>query len=118
MARRYKVYAAETGRSYQYFFAYSGRVHRPEGAGEGSDFVFVVTADQEPPFILRVFISNRGLAAWHGAHGRELDNNELYAAAKMCLFRAFDEVERLREEWLGLSVDESNIEELLDPLGL
>jgi len=118
MARRYKIYAAETGRSYQYFFAYSRRVNRPEGPGQGNDFTFVVTADQQSPFILRVFISERGLAAWRAAHGRELDNNELYATAKMRLFRGFDEVERLREEWLGLLVDESNIEELLNPLGL
>src|ERR1019366_3214816 len=118
MARRYKIYAAETGRSYQYFFAHSRRVNRPEGPGHGADFIFVVTADQEPPFILRVFISNRALAAWRAAHGRDLDNNELYAAAKMRLFRGFDEMEQLREQWLELLVDESNIEELLEPLGV
>ena len=83
----------------------------------GSDFVFVVTPDQQPPFVLRVFVSDRGLAAWQKAHGRELEPNEAYATAKMRLFRAFDEVEALREEWLNLLVDETNIEELLEPLG-
>ena len=118
MAHRYKLYAAETGTAYQYFFAYSRRVHRPEGQGAGSDYIFVVTPDQRPPFVLRVFISERGLKAWRAAHGRELDANEMYAAVKMRLFRAFDEMEALRDDWLNVLVDEDNVRELLKPLNL
>jgi hypothetical protein len=118
MARRYKSYAAETGTAYQYFFAHSRRVGRPEGQGTGHDYVFVVTPDQRPPFILRVFISARALELWRQNHGRDLDSNEMYAVAKMRLFRAFDEIDVLREEWLNILVDERNIEELLEPLNL
>jgi len=118
MARRYKVYAAETGVAYQYFFAGSRRVRRPEGQGSGSDYIFVVTPDQKPPFVLRVFISERALVAWRQAHERDLDSNEMYALAKMRVFRAFDEIECLREEILNLLVDEGNVEELLAPLNL
>jgi hypothetical protein len=118
MARRYKFYAAETGTAYQYFFAHSRRVRRPEGQGVGSDYVFVVTADQSPPFILRVFISERALTAWRHSEGRDLDSIEMYAVAKMRLFRAFDEIEDLRREALDLLVDEGNIKELLSPLDL
>ena len=118
MGRRYKVYAAETGVSYQYFFESSRRVVRPEGQGAGSDFTFVVIADQYPPFTLKIFVADRGVAAWRQSHGRNLDPNELYAAAKMRLFRAFDEEERLRPEAFSLLVDETNVEELLEPLGL
>ncbi len=118
MGYRYKVYAGETGVSYQYFFERRRRVVRPEDQGAGSDFTFVVTADQHPPFTLKVFVSDRALAAWRQAHGRDLDSNEQYAAAKMRLFRAFDEQERLSEEPLSLLVDENNVEELLEPLDL
>jgi hypothetical protein len=118
MARRYKFYAAETGTAYQYFFANSRRVQRPEGQGPGSDYVFVVTPDQRPPLVLRVFISARALEAWRRTHGRDLDSNEMYAVAKMRLFRAFDEIESLRDNWLNLLVDQDNIGELLDPLNL
>ena len=118
MAHRYKFYAAETGTSYQYFFAHSRRVIRPEGQGAGSDFTFVVTPDQKSPFILRVFISERALDAWRQTHGRQLDPNEIYAVAKMRLFRAFDEVEALRDECLNLLVDECNVMELLSTLDL
>lgn len=118
MARRYKTYAAETGTSYRYFFLTSRRVVRPEGQGSGGDYVFVVTADQGLPFMLRIFVSDRALEAWRRARGRELDSNEEYAAAKMRLFRAFDEIEKLRDAHLSLLVDETNIEGLLEPLNL
>ncbi len=118
MGRRYKSYAGETGVSYQYFFEARRRVVRPERQGPGSDFTFVVTADQRPPFTVKVFVSDRALAAWRRARGRDLDSTEQYAAAKMRLYRAFDEHERLRDERLNLVVDESNIEELLEPLDL
>ncbi len=118
MGRRYKVYAAETGVSYQYFFDSRRSVVRPEGQGPGSDYTFVVTADQHPPFGLKVFVSDRALKAWREVHGRDLDSSEQYAAAKMRLFRAFDEQERLARERLNIVVDETNIEELLEPLEL
>jgi hypothetical protein len=118
MARRYKSYAADTGTAYQYFFANSRRVNRPEGQGGGNDYIFVVTPDQRPPFILRVFISERALEVWRQAKGRDLDANEMYAVAKMRLFRAFDESEGLRDECLNILVDEGNIEDLLEPLEL
>ena len=118
MGRRYKSYAAETGVSYQYCFAARRRVVRPEAQGPGSDYTFVVTADQHPPFTLRVFVADRALAAWREAHGRDLDSNEQYAVAKMRLFRAFDEHENLVPERFDIVVDETNIEELLEPLDL
>jgi len=118
MGRRYKAYAAETGVSYRYFFDNRRRVVRPEGQGPGSDFDFVVIADQHPPFSVRVFVSDQALAAWRNAHGQELGANEQYAAAKMRLFRAFDTEERLEESRLSLVVDDQNVEELLEPLNL
>jgi hypothetical protein len=118
MGRRYKAYAGETGVTYQYFFDARRRVIRPEGLGPGSDYTFVVTPDQHPPFSLKVFVSDRALEAWGAAHGRELDANEQYAAAKVRLFRAFDEHERLVDERWSLVVDEANILELLETLDL
>ena len=118
LGRRYKAYAAETGISYRYSFEVQRRVVRPEGQGAGCDYTFVVCPDQGAPFTLKVFVSDRALAAWRMIHGRELDASEQYAAAKMRLFRAFDEHERLFEERLNLLVDETNVEELLEPLDL
>ena len=118
MPRRYKSYAAETGIVYRYFFESRLNVVRPAGLGAGSDYIFVLTADQGPPFALRVFVSHKAIAAGHAGHARELDPSEQYALAKMRLFRAFDELENLREESQNLVVDDANVEELLASLDL
>jgi hypothetical protein len=118
MPRRYKSYAAETGVVYRYFFESRRSTIRPAGLGPGSDYTFVVTADQGPPFTLRIFVAQRATAAWREAHARELDPSEQYALAKMRLFRAFDELEELREESLNLVVDDTNVEILLAALDL
>jgi hypothetical protein len=118
MSHRYKSYAAETGIVYRYFFESRRSLVRPAGLGLGSDYIFVTTVDQGPPFALRVFVSQAAIAAWRGAHGRELDSSEQYALAKMRLFRAFDELENPGEESLNLVVDETNLEELLEALDL
>ncbi len=118
MPHRTKTFAAETGTSYQYFFESRRSVIRPGGLGQGSDYIFVVTADQGPPFTVRVFVSQRALDSWRGAHARELGASEQYALAKMRLFRAFDDLENLREATLNLVVDEANVEELLATLDL
>jgi hypothetical protein len=76
---------------------------------------FKVLLHQDPK---HVSVRYRGLAAWHQSHGRDLDANELYAAAKMRLFRAFDQEENLRENAFNLVVDETNFEEVLEPLAL
>jgi len=118
MPRRYKSYAAETGIVYRYFFESRRGVVRPSGLGPGNDYIFVLTADQGSPFALRVFVSQKAVAAGHAAHARELDPSEQYALAKMRLFRAFDELENLREESLNLVVDDTNVEGLLASLDL
>ena len=115
---RYKSYTGETGVSYQYYFDALRPIVRPEGQGAGSDYTFVVTAGQHPPFTLKIFVAARALEEWAQTHGRELGPNEQYAAAKMRLFRAFDEEERLVETRLDSVVDETNIEDLLSTLGL
>ena len=52
-----------------------------------------------------------------GFHGRALAEPERYAAAKMALFRAFDECSR-NEDLLRVRVSEADIESLLEPLQL
>jgi hypothetical protein len=118
MARRSKFYTADSGITYRYFFSGCRELVRPEAQGRGFDHLFVVTADQGAPFVLRIFVSGRGLSAWRESEGRDLTMSEIYAVSKMRLFRAFDEADSLRQCSLDLLVDETNILELLSPLGL
>jgi hypothetical protein len=69
-------------------------------------------------FAVSVFLKPEALATWAAAHGRKLTDTEQYGAAKMRLFRGFDQIEKLKEEGRHLTIEAADIEELLVPLGL
>jgi hypothetical protein len=87
--RRQKIYSAQTGYVYRYF--YLG--HRPaswDGAA-GTEYVFETAADTKTFFQAPVFLGEDAVASWEQGHRRALTAVERYAAVKMALFQAFDE---------------------------
>ena len=118
VVRRMKTYTGETGYVYQYYFV--GKRAALPGTAEApaTEFVFDVTPDRKTMFAVSVFLKAEALAAWAAAHGRELTETEQYGAAKMRLFRGFDQIEKLQEEGRRLVLEAEDIEELLVPLGL
>ncbi len=114
--RRIKNYNAETGYVWQYHFEEVRP--SPEGSGRGDEYVFVVSRDRKTSYAVPVFLRREALDAWAAAHGRPLSGAEQYAAVKMRLFRAFDEVEDLQPAGEALEVSPENIAELLAPLNL
>ena len=115
-AHRMKTYSGEAGYVYQYYFIES-QPRKRLWRQAGTAFLFNVSRDAKTYFVTEVLVEDSALESWAKAHGRTLDENERYAAAKMRLFRAFDEsstVEELRQ----IRVDPANIESLLEPLHL
>ncbi len=116
--RRMKTYTGETGYVYQYYFV-GKRPALPDAAeAPATEFIFDVTPDRKTMFAVSVFLKPEALGAWAAAHGRALSETEQYGAAKMRLFRGFDQIEKLREEGRLLLIEAADIEELLAPLGL
>ncbi len=113
-----KTYTGATGYVYQYYFVGKRPALEAEPEAPATEFVFDATADRKTTFAISVFLKPEALRAWEGAHGRPLTESEQYAAAKMRLFRAFDEIEYMRDAGRRLRVDAANIEELLATLGL
>jgi hypothetical protein len=118
--RRVKSYSAANGYVYQYCFYEVNRIiHHGDPAGE---FIYAISADRKTTFGLKIIVQQTALEAWGRANGRGLTSSEEYAVAKMRLFQAFDEgaVPRTAESAAGisLSVDESNLEELLRLLNI
>jgi hypothetical protein len=112
--RRMKTYTGATGYVYQYYFV--GKRAAPEGPA--IEFIFDVSGDRKTTFATSVLLKQEALRAWAAEHGRELTETEQYAAAKMRLLRAFDEIEGMREHGRRLVIDGENIEGLLEPLGI
>jgi len=114
--RRMKTYSGESGIVYQYYFLESRPQRRFWGRG-GTAFLFHVTSDRKNFFVCEVMVEDAALRAWERAHGRALAEQERYAAAKMALFRAFDESSG-PEALSRVRVSEGEIESLLEPLHL
>jgi hypothetical protein len=111
-----KTYSGENGYVYQYYFLES-RAKRRLWGPRGIAFLFHVTSDRKNFFVAEVLVEEAALQAWERVHGRVLAEQERYAAAKMALFRAFDESSR-DEDLLRVRVSEADIESLLAPLRL
>jgi len=118
--RRIKTYSAANGYAYQYYFFEGNRAQR-EGS-PGGEFTYMISADRHAPFPFKIFVKRAALEAWAKQNGRSLNSSEEYAVAKMRLFQAFDEgavedAQKARKTG-EVVVDDSNLEQLLEQLGI
>ncbi len=109
---RLKSYAAQTGYVYHYY------LDRQQRGELGTEYIFMVSRDCQHVFPLLVLVRADALAAWAERHGRLLSAPEAYATAKLCLFRAFDEVKELEKTAQVLAVTPGNVEALLATVGI
>ena len=110
--RRVKSYTGQTGYVYQYYFV----GNRPVSGA--TEYVYDVTSDRKTIFPVSILLHDDAVAGWAAAHGRELSSTERYAATKMRLFQAFDEIEKMKDKGRRLDIDADNIEDLLGQLNL
>jgi hypothetical protein len=114
--RRIKSYSAASGYVYQYQFQDAHPSTR--GATSGNEYIYYVSADRKTMFPVRIFVRRDAVEPWSEQTGRKLTGTEEYAVAKMRLFQALDEVEDFATSRPELTVDESNLSELLERLDL
>jgi hypothetical protein len=114
--RRMKTYAGGQGYVYQYYFV--GKRPTRSSAVLSTEYVFDVTSDRKTMFSVSVFLPENVLADWSAAHGRALTDAEQYAAVKMRLFQAFDEVDNMMAHGRQLQLDAAGLEERLAILGV
>jgi hypothetical protein len=112
--RRLKTYTGSQGYAYQYYFV----GQRPAPTLDGTVYVFDVSSDRKTTFAVSVLLPKSVVTDWNQAHGRLLTGSEQYAAVKMRLFRAFDELEDMQFEGRYLQVDWPALEKSLTSLGI
>ena len=113
--RRMKTYTGGQGYVYQYYFV--GK--RPAAdAPPATEYIFDVTSDRKTTYSVSVLVERAGLDAWARSHGRPVTEAEEYGAAKVRLFKAFDEVENMMAEGRQLRVDLATLEAAFSMLGV
>jgi hypothetical protein len=112
--RRLKTYTGSQGYVYQYYFV--GK--RLASTSDANEYIFDVTSDRKLTYAVSIFLPHQVVAAWTESHGRPLADSEQYAAVKMRLFRAFDELEDVWAQGRQLRIDSQSLEESLASLGV
>lgn len=116
--RRLKTYTSVQGYVYQYYFVGQRPALPDDPEAPATEFIFDVTSDRKLTYAVSVFLPDSPRAAWSKAHGRALNEAEQYAAAKLRLFRAFDEIEDMKTRGRRLAIDLPLLEEALTSLGV
>jgi len=116
--RRLKTYTGAQGYVYQYYFVGKRPALDNDPEAPATEFVFDVTSDRKLTFAVSVFLPEGPRAEWGRAHGRPLNDAEQYAAVKLRLFRAFDELEDVKRDGRRLTIDSTLLEEALTSLGV
>jgi hypothetical protein len=116
--RRLKTYTGAQGHVYQYYFVGKRPALPDDPESPATEFVFDVTSDRKLTYSVSVFLPEAPRAAWAAAHGRHLNDAEQYAAVKLRLFRAFDELEDVKATGRRLRIDTALLEEALWSLGV
>ena len=116
--RRLKTYAGAQGYVYQYYFVGQRAALADDPEAPATEFVFDVTSDRKLTYAVSVFLAEAAVTEWASAHGRPLTESEQYAAAKLRLFRAFDELEDVQAQGRRLVIDGPALEQSLSSLGV
>jgi hypothetical protein len=116
--RRVKTYTGSQGYVYQYYFVGKRPALPDDPEAPATEFVFDVTSDRKLTYAVSVFLPESTRAAWSQTHGRALNDAEQYAAVKLRLFRAFDDLEDVKADGRRLSIDAGLLEEALSSLGV
>ena len=116
--RRLKTYTGAQGYVYQYYFVGKRPALPGDPESPATEFVFDVTSDRKVTYAISIFLPDRAREAWSQAHARPLNDAEQYAAVKLRLFRAFDELEDVKTHGRRLTIDIVLLGEALASLGV
>lgn len=116
--RRMKTYTGGQGYVYQYYFVGQRPAPAETTAPPTIEYIFDVTSDRKTTYAVSVLLPQDALKFWAAAHGRALTDAEEYAAVKLRLFKAFDEVDDMMAHGRTLRVDPVSLEEAMATLGV
>lgn len=103
---------------YQYYFVGKRPALPDDPEAPATEFIFDVTSDRKLTYSVSIILPQTPVEVWSAKHGRPLNDAEQYAAVKMRLFHAFDELDDLMAAGRRLSIDSGLLDEALSTLGV
>jgi len=116
--RRIKTYTGQTGYVYQYYFVGKRPALDGDPEAPSTEFIFDVTSDRKTMFAVSIFLHPEALDAWATNRGRTLSPPEQYAAVKLRLMQAFDEIADMLNHGRRLRLESDSLSALLESIGM
>ena len=116
--RRLKTYTGQTGYVYQYYFVGKRSALAGDPEAPSREYIFDVTSDRKTTFAISVCLGRAALDAWAASRGRTLSEPEQYAAVKLRLMQAFDEILDMLKDGRRLRLDAEALPGLLASIGV
>ncbi len=116
--RRLKTYTGQTGYVYQYYFVGKRPALEADSEAPATEYIFDVTSDRKTTFAVSVFVPPKALDGWAASRGRTLSEPEQYAAVKLRLMQAFDEIPDMLHHGRRLRLDAELLISVLESIGV
>ena len=113
-----KTYTAQTGYVYFYYFVGKRAALVDDPEAPATEYVFDVSRDRKTTYAVSIFLQSQAVEDWAALRSRGLTEPEQYAAVKLRLFQAFDEIADLFGEGRRLRLDAGGLVALLDSIGI
>jgi hypothetical protein len=116
--RRLKTYTSQSGYVYDYYFVGKRPALADDPLAPATEFIFDISSDRKTTCAVSVFLSPHVLQTYAAAHGRSLSEPEQYAAVKLRLLLALDEIADMRRDGRRLTLDAEALAALLTSVGI
>ncbi len=116
--RRLKTYTAQTGYVYDYYFVGKRPALADDPLAPATEFIFDISSDRKTIYAVSVFLPPQALESFASSHGRALSEPEQYAAVKLRLMQAFDEIPDMLNRGRRLTLDAEALPALLESVGI
>ena len=116
--RRLKTYTAQTGYVYDYYFVGKRAALPGDPFAPSVEYIFDISADRKTTCAVSVFLSPQVVDSYAAGHGRSLSEPEQYAAVKMRLLQALDEIPDMLHNGRRLTLDVETLSTLLESVGI
>ena len=116
--RRLKTYTAQTGYVYEYYFVGKRAALTDDPLAPATEYIFDISSDRKTTYAVSVFLPPLVLEVYTANHARTLSEPEQYAAVKLRLLQALDEITDMLHHGRRLTLDAENLPVLLQSVGI
>jgi hypothetical protein len=116
--RRLKTYTAQTGYVYEYYFVGKRTALADDPLAPATEYIFDISSDRKTTCAVSVFLSPLAVETFTASHSRALSEPEQYAAVKLRLLQALDEIPDMLHDGRRLTVDTDALPVLLELVGI